>query len=63
MAKVFLVEVEDGSLPSHWSELRTLSDGRRVMDEFESSEEARRYRDKMYGMYKEDAEILSSSDV
>lgn len=52
-----IVETESGSLPDHWTCVGRLDDGRRVMGEYESEEKAAQHIEKMYGMYRNDAEV------
>lgn len=63
MSKAVIVEKEPDTLPDHWSEIKQLDDGRRVMDKYDSTEKAERYLERMYGMYRSDAEVKLAEEI
>lgn len=58
-----IVEIEEGSLPDHWTEVGVTDSGRRVMKTFNSENKARDYLQEMYGMYRDDALVVSIGEL
>lgn len=58
-----IVEIEEGSLPDHWTEEGVTDRDRRVMETFESDQKARDYLQEMYGMYRDDAIVLPIEEL
>jgi predicted DNA-binding WGR domain protein len=58
-----IVEAEEGSLPTHWSEVGITGAGRRVMKTFETQNRAKDYLQEMYGMYRDDGVVVPIDEL